>query len=231
MRKVSFKIENIPVILYGEKSDKVYIVVHGKGGSKEEGESFAVKAEKVGCQTLCFDLPEHGERTAENYPCNAVNAVFDLTVIGKYAKENWSSINIYATSLGAYFSLLAYKDYKLDNCLFVSPILDMERLIQNMMKWFNVSEETLYKEKEIPTPMGETLCWDYYCFIRTNRIEKWEVKTAILYGSSDNLTEREVLDNFSKHFACDVTILVSGEHYFHNEEQLRFLEKWTDKHI
>ena len=231
MKKISFKIKNIPVILYGEKSDKVYIVVHGKGGSKKDGESFAVKAEKLGYQTLCFDLPEHGEHIAKNYPCNAVNAVSDLTVIGEYIKENWSSISLYATSLGAYFSLLAYKDYKLDNCLFLSPILDMERLIKNMMKWFNVSEEKLHKEKEIPTPMDETLYWDYYCFVIANKIEKWEAKTTILYGSSDNLTEREVLDNFSKHFGCDVTVLTLGEHYFHTEKQLHFLDEWLDKHI
>jgi len=133
--------------------------------------------------------------------------------------------------MGAYFSLLAYKNYPLKNCLFLSPILDMERLIQNMMKWFNVSEEILKEKRKVPTPMGETLDWEYYCYVKEHPIHKWDVPTAILYGSEDNLTERDIVDDFVKRFDGDLTVLQGSEHYFYTEEQLDSFSQWSEKHI
>ncbi|WP_235673508.1 hypothetical protein [Clostridioides difficile] len=45
---------------------------------------------------------------------------------------------------------------------FVSPILDMQQLISNMMLWANVSEEQLKHELIIPTSFGHTLSWNIY---------------------------------------------------------------------
>ena len=189
MKKETIKIENIPAILWGNKSDSVFIYVHGKRSSKEEAERFAERAATKGYQVLSFDLPEHGERVSGDYPCMVWNSVKDLCAIGKYALQNWIEISLYGNSLGAYFSLLACKDLPLRKCLFLSPILDMERLIQNMMKWSDVSGQELKEKREIATTMGETLYWDYYCYVRDNPIESWLVPTSILYGSEDALTE------------------------------------------
>ena len=231
MKNEALRIENIPAILWGEKSNSVYIYVHGKMSSKDEAQGFAEKAIQKGYQVLSFDLPEHGERTNENYPCMVWNGVYDLGIIEKYVRQVWRDICLYGSSLGAYFSLLAYKDLPLRKSLFLSPVLDMERLIQNMMIWFDVSEQMLKEKKEIPTPMGETLYWDYYCFVKENPIDKWNVPTSILYGSEDNLTEREVAESFSMRFNCDLTVLEGSEHWFHTEKQLAFLNKWLDEHI
>jgi len=92
MKKEVLKIENIPAILWGEKSNKVYIYVHGKLSSKEEALGFAEKAIRKGYQVLSFDLPEHGERTKENYPCTAWNGVHDLGIIESYVRQGWSDI-------------------------------------------------------------------------------------------------------------------------------------------
>lgn len=231
MDKEFIKIENIPVILWGTKSDSIYIYVHGKNANKEEANSFAEKAVKKGFQVLSFDLPEHGERINEDYPCVVWNGIHDLNIIGAYVQQGWVDIYLYGSSLGAYFSLLAYKDMPLKKCLFLSPILNMERLIQNMMKWFSVSEEELKEKQEIQTPIGEMLNWDYYCYVRNNPIDRWNVSTAILFGSEDNLTEREIVEDFVKRFDCDLTVLDGGEHWFHTEKQLTILDKWLDNQI
>ena len=231
MEKGVLKIDDIPAIMWGEKSDSIYIHVHGKMSSKDEAESFAEKAVPKGYQVLSFDLPEHGDRKGEDYPCMVWNGVHDLGVIKDYVQRRWKNICIYGSSLGAYFILLAYKDLAASKCLFLSPILDMERLIQNMMKWFGISEQLLKEKREIPTPMSETLYWDYYCFVRENPIDKWSIPTAILYGSEDKLTEREVVENFSKRFDCSLTVLEGGEHWFHTEQHLTFLDNWLDKYI
>jgi alpha-beta hydrolase superfamily lysophospholipase len=231
MKKEILKCDSIPAILWGTKSDGIYIYVHGRHSGKEEAQGFAEKAIVKGYQVLSFDLPEHGERKNENYLCMVCNGVHDLRIIAKYVQKNWRDICLYANSLGAYFSLLAYNDLSFGKCLFLSPILDMKRLIENMMKWYSISEEMLREKRKIPTPMNETLYWDYYCFVKENPVNKWDVPTEILYGSKDNLTERETVESFSERFGCNLTVLEGSEHWFHSERQLNCLYKWLDKHI
>lgn len=229
MKKQSLTINRIPSILWGAPSEHLYIAVHGKHGNKEEAERLAEKAGASGFQTLSFDLPEHGGRTDK--PCTARNCVAELQAIGTYTAERWKKIALFANSIGAYFSLLAYKDTPLEKALFLSPILDMERLIKNMMKWSGVTEEELRTKGEIPTQFGETLSWPYYSYVRENPVAVWTPPTAILYGTADNLTEREVLDAFARRFHCDVTTIENGEHWFHTEEQIACLDSWLDANM
>lgn len=77
-RQEKIKVNNIPAILYGPASDRLYLYVHGKLSRKEEAEHFASIAEKSGYQVLSFDLPEHGERASEQYSCTTQNGVHDL---------------------------------------------------------------------------------------------------------------------------------------------------------
>ena len=53
------KINSIPAMVYGEKSDKVYLFAHGQNGYKEEAEPFAELVESSGWQVISIDLPGH----------------------------------------------------------------------------------------------------------------------------------------------------------------------------
>lgn len=228
MIKQSFKIENIPAILWGDKSDKLFIVVHGNMSNKADDlvVIFAEEATARGYQVLSFDLPEHGDRKNENYSCKVQNCVGDLNIIMGYAQSISSNISLFACSMGAYFSLLTYKHHSLKQCLFLSPVVNMERMINNMMTWCNVSENRLKEEKEIATPMGQKLYWDYYCYVKKRPIDEWNNPTSILYGSDDNLCEFDVISKFVKSFNCDLKVMENGEHYFHTKEQLQFFRQW-----
>ena len=177
MKKEKFQIENIPAIVYGSASDRLYLFVHGRYSNKEEAENFANAAAGSGCQVLSFDLPEHGERQNEQYKCTVQNGIYDLGIIYSFIKNKYKSISLYACSLGAYFSLTAYQNIEFSNCLFISPILNMEQMIQNMMLWSNTTEEELREKGEIETSFEETLSWDYYQYVRSHPIEKWNNKT------------------------------------------------------
>ena len=229
--KQSVRINAIPAIIWGKPSDAVYIFVHGRLSRKEEAKGFAEIAVSKGYQVLSFDLPEHGERKNDPYLCTAQNGVHDLRIVSNYVKDRWNTISLFANSLGAYFSLIAYQDLALNNCLFLSPILDMEHLIQNMMRWFGVTEDALKEKQEIPTPTGETLSWSYYSYVRANPITEWNKPTSILYGSKDNVTERSIVDDFAEKFHCNLEVLQDGDHYFHTQEQIDVLDKWLTRHI
>ena len=102
----------------------------------------------------------------------------------------------------------------------------MERIITNMMTWFNISEDKLRIENEVLTPIGVMLYWDYYCYVIDNPINTWDKKTSILYGLKDDLCDFEIIDNFVKKFKCNLDFMDNGEHYFHTKEQLEFFSRW-----
>ena len=234
METKRIKINNIPSIIWGEKSSKVFIATHGNMSNKEDKviEILANKVTNKGYQLISFDLPEHGERKIDtNYLCKVQNCVNDLKQIIEYAKANYNKINIWACSIGAYFSLLAYKNEDLKQCLFLSPVVNMKIIIENMMLWSNTTEKELNEKQEIKTDFGQTLYWDYYLYVKENPITNWNKKTYILYGNKDNMQNESIIKDFSNEFNCDLTILKNGEHYFHTEEQLNFYNDWLDKII
>lgn len=232
MKTERINIDGIPSIIWGEKSSKVFIAVHGNMSNKED-EVIKILAEKVigkGYQLLSFDLPEHGERKNDTtYLCKVQNCVKDLKQIIEYAKLNYTEINLWACSMGAYFSLVAYKNEEIKQCLFLSPVVNMKVIIDNMMLWSNTTEEKLEEKQEIKTDFGQTLYWDYYKYVKDNPIINWNKKTYILYGNKDNMQNEDIIKNFSNKFNCDLTILENGEHYFHTEEQLKFYKEWLEK--
>lgn len=150
----------------------------------------------------------------------------EVKAVYQYVKENWRRMWLYANSLGAWFSMLGLEEEKLEKCLFVSPVLDMQRLIENMMGWANVTLEQLEREQEIATDFGENLSWEYYVYAKEHLIRIWDYPTEILYAGKDNLVERETVDDFVGRFHCGLTVMEDGEHWFHTVEQLEFLRGW-----
>lgn len=234
MKMQRIAIKNIPSIIWGEKSNKVFIAVHGNMSNKED-EVIKILAKKVvsrGYQLLSFDLPEHGERKDDtNCLCKVQNCVKDLKQIIEYAKVNYEEINLWACSMGAYFSLLAFKDENIKQCVFLSPVVNMKTIIDNMMLWSNTTEKMLKEKQEIKTDFGQILYWDYYEYVKNNPIISWDKKTYILYGNKDNIQDENIIKDFCNKFNCELLILKNGEHYFHTEEQLNFYRKWLDEII
>ena len=159
----------------------------------------------------------------------------ELQAVYGFTRQRWKKISLYGSSIGAYYSLLAFRDVKLEKSLFVSPILDMEKLIRDMMGWAGVTWAQLQQAGEIPTAFGETLSWKYLTYAAEHRIIKWNSPTAILYAGQDHLTARETARDFAQRFGCTVTVMENGEHWFHTEEQLAVLDAWlrreTDKPV
>ena len=114
--------------------------------------------------------------------------------------------------------------------MLISPIVDMERLILDMMLGANVSEEELRIKKEIETSFGETLSWEYLSYVRENLIS-WNIPTEILYGKKDNMTSISTMTDFSKKINAHITTMSDGEHRFHTKEQMCFLDSWIKSNI
>ena len=195
------------------KVKNAVIYIHGKYGTAEEGEyykKFFKEADVIGF-----------EYTSE-YPWNfqkEFSTFFD-DICTKYKK-----ISIIANSIGAYFTMLSLTNKNIEKAFFILPIVDMEKLIVDMMLSENIKEEELHKKKKIKTSFGETLSWDYLTFARKNPIE-WNIPTYILYGENDDLTSYETILNFTNKSKANLTIMKGGEHWFHTDEQIEFLNNW-----
>ncbi len=101
----------------------------------------------------------------------------------------------------------------------------MERLIVDMIGWAGTTEAELKEKKIIPVDFGDDLSWEYLQYVRSNKIH-WEVPTEILYGSLDNLQSLETIQQFAKETGAGVTVMEGGEHWFHTDEQMKFLDEW-----
>ena len=134
-------------------------------------------------------------------------------------------LTLIANSIGAYFSLLSLDETLVDAAYLISPVADMEKLIRSMMAGADVTEQELAEKQEIPTPFGETLSWRYLCYVREHPVS-WRVPARILYGARDNLTDMETISDFARKFRAELTVMLDGEHWFHTEEQLQFLNAW-----
>lgn len=231
MKENRIVVHGVPAIVWGSPAEKIYLYVHGQDGCKEEAEAFASIACRHSWQVLSFDLPKHGERKQGKDSFDPWHVVPELAAVMEYAKNQWGHISLFANSIGAWFSMLSFDSKQLEESLFVSPVLNMERLISNMMLWANVSEARLQSERTISTSFGQTLSWEYLQYAKKHPINEWNVPTKILYGGNDNLIERDIVENFARKFNCELTIMGNGEHWFHTKNQLDVLYGWAENYL
>jgi pimeloyl-ACP methyl ester carboxylesterase len=189
------------------------IYVHGKGGNADEALHY--KSLFSEADVLGFDYKAETPWDAKKeFP-----VYFDSVVAG------YDEVILIANSIGAFFSMNSLGDKPIKQAYFISPMVNLEKLICDMMKWAGVSEEELREKKTVPTNFGETLSWEYLCYVRENPI-KWRIPTKILYGSNDNLTSLETMREFAQKIGAPLTVMDGGEHWFHTVEQMAFLDKW-----
>ena len=82
------------------------------------------------------------------YPVNYSRYVDDIVFLIKTdISEKYKKISIIANSIGAYFSLISLTVMPIEKAMLISPIVDMERIILDMMKFENVTEDELKLKK------------------------------------------------------------------------------------
>ena len=193
---------------------KAVIYIHGKGGSPTEAEHYKPLFED--CDVIGLDYKSETPWDArDEFP----------RLIGRIA-EKYDSLTLIANSIGAFFAMHSLAGQSIEKAFFVSPIVDMEALITDMMLWANVTENELCERGEIPTSFGETLSWDYLTYVRRHPIE-WHTPTAILYGERDDLTSYATVSSFAERTGASLTVMPDGEHWFHTVEEMAFLDEWV----
>ena len=192
---------------------KTVLYIHGKGGNASESthyENLFPDCKVIGLDYKTFSPWKTGKEIHE--------AVAGL-------KTDAESIFLIANSIGAFFSMNANLNGLIEKAYFISPVVNMEKLICDMMNRANVTEAELEQRKIIPTDFGEELSWEYLCYVRNHPLN-WQIPTSILYGENDNLTSIETMRAFVEKQGAILTVMKGGEHWFHTEEEMKFLDEW-----
>lgn len=192
---------------------KTVIYLHGKGGSAEEAEFY--RPLFPGWEVTGFDYRARTPREAKE----ELLSFFDKTV------NPGDPVILIAVSLGAFLAMHALSGRSISLALLISPVADMEGLILNMMAAAGVSEDELRKRSEIPTSFGETLSWDYLCYVREYPLNR-NFPCEILYGEKDSLISYEAVSAFARRIGAGLTVMKDGEHWFHTDAQKEFLASW-----
>ena len=194
------------------------LYIHGRGGSAREAEHY----ERLfpGCQVVGLDYEGDAPWTAGPEIAEAVRA---LAAEGK-------AVTLIANSVGAWYALCAGVDGLVKKAYFISPIVDMEKLISDMMARAGATEDELRAKGVIPAAFGEDLSWDYLAWVRAHPV-RWTAPTAILYGSRDGLTACETVAAFAERHGATLTVMEGGEHWFHTPEQMAFLDDWIERSV
>ncbi len=197
---------------------KTILYIHGKGGSPEEAKHY---------QMLLPDFSVIGLDYKKETPWETKEEF--LNSYNQIAKEH-KNITLIANSIGAYFAMNALADAQIERAFFISPIVDMEKLIKNMMFLAKITEQELEEKKEIKTSFAQTFSWGYFCYVRQNPIS-WKKPAHILYGAKNNLTDLKTISAFAAQNKATLTVMPNGEHWFHTEEQMTFLDTWLKQYL
>ena len=192
---------------------KAMLYIHGKGGSAEEAAQFS---------PFCAGHDVRGISLADFTPWGSagqIHAAFGAL------HEECGRVSVLANSIGAYLAMCALHESSVERAFFISPVLDMERLILAMMKKAGVTEADLRERGEVRTDFGETLSWKYLSFVRENPV-RWSVPTEILCAEHDELLPHETFVRFASAHDAHLTVMPGGEHWFHTPQQMAFLGAW-----
>lgn len=180
----------------------------------------AQAAQAHGWQVLSFDLPQHGARAQNGWPCTMRNCAADLETVMQYARLQWPHLALFGCSMGAYAGLLACRKEALEAAFFLSPVLDMAHMVEDMMAQFHIPQEVLRSQKKLLLPNGQALYWSDLCYLRENPVCMWATPTYILRGSEDFFAGRRPFRRLRKGSPGRIQTAAGAEHYFHTPGSL-----------
>jgi len=194
------------------------LYIHGKDGNAAEADHY--KELFPFCDVFGLDYKNDTPWAAGD----------EIREAARSLSVKYENVILVANSIGAFLSMHADIEKEIAHAYFISPIVDMESLIIDMMRRVKVTESELREKGVIKNDFGEELSWEYLCYIRNNPI-LWNVPTDILYGSEDVMTSIDIVTTFAEKHNGRLTVMDGGGHWFHTEAQMRFLDTWIRKTI
>lgn len=192
--------------------ENIIIACHGFGGDKESSAitllADKIKKDKIG--VITFDFPGHGKSEVEADKLTLDNCISDLETVEEYARSQFlnAKIGIFATSFGAYITLLKINrnGHRYASIVLRAPAICMDEILKNAILTESIEK---YEEKG-------------YAILGYDR----EMKVSYKYY-------KELLDNklFNIYNANEEMIIIQGtkDDMAPIEDTIRFIEEKNTK--
>lgn len=204
MKIKEFKIKslngyNISVRTYmpTEQIKEIIIAIHGFGGDKDSSaiRLLADKMSKENFMIICFDFPSHGSSEVEADKLTIDNCINDIETIEQYIKDNFGKnikTNIFATSFGAYITLLKIlkKDTKYNKIVLRAPAIKMDEILKNTLLRESFDNFKRNKLTKLGFRRIMNVPYDFYEELKENKILELyenEQKIFIIQGTEDDV--------------------------------------------
>ena len=210
---------------------KIIIAVHGFGGDKDSSVIVALANElnKYNIGLVCFDFPGHGKSEVDGNYFTVENSINDLNEVEKYIQEKYKSpIGIFATSYGAYITLLNIgknqKEYS--DVILRCPAIDMFNIFRKNI--LNISEDD-FKQKgycELGYERKINIIYKYFEELEKNNVneivKELNIPIVIIHGTEDNMAPIEDSIEFETKFKERVILekVYGADHRFKKEGEL-----------
>lgn len=222
--------------------DEIVIACHGFGGDKESSaiELLSNELYKENKGVISFDFPGHGESEVDGAFFTIDNCISDLEQVEKYIKEKYGDIkiSIFATSFGAYISLLKIirNDENYNKIILRAPAIKMDEVFkdyllqEDLQTFLDRGYTTLGFERKI------TIYSNFYKDLLNNKIvdlynKKREI--LIIQGDNDNVAPIKHTIEFvekNKEFV-KLKILEGADHRMKKPGELDKVIRWSENYL
>lgn len=207
---VRTEVVGIPAMSWGPPSGSVLLAVHGAFGDKQDATIRRVVgvAVPLGFHVVSIDLPGHGERTD---PDRLVpwSCAPEIVAVHEVLLGTGRSVDLFACSLGAYFSLVALAGHRVGRALLLAPLVDMGAHIERLMRAHAVSDDRLRREMTIDLPGGQFLDWRYLTYARDHPV-RWPHSCDVLWGERDEVVPEVDIVRFAAASGASVERIDAG---------------------
>lgn len=137
-------LDGIPALRWGEPGGRAVIGVHGQFSNRRDPvmAQYGKVIASRGDQLISFDLPAYGDRQ-DDKAFNPMDASPEVRKFARLARSQSTEVSLLANSIGAYFSLCDTPAGTFERAWLISPLLDLEYYIRDMMAEYSVTDEQL----------------------------------------------------------------------------------------
>ena len=221
-------LDGVPALRWGRPGGRAVIGVHGRFSNKRDpvmaqcGDVIASR----GDQLITFDLPTHGDRE-DDKAFNPMEASPEVRTFAQLARSQSTEIGLLANSIGAYFSLCDTPAGTFERAWLVSPLLDLEYYIRDIMAEYSVTDEQLEAETEINTPRG-VLEWPYLRFVEKHPA-RLDIPSWIIRGDQDEMVPLGTLSRFVGAPGVELVQIEGGQHFLGQPPHLDTVVAWFEE--
>lgn len=199
------------------KHDDCIVYIHGLHGNEAESRFYSFLLDKM--DVIGLDYKDGNPWEIKDH------------IIQEFAEihRKYKRVFVVANSIGAFYAYTYLSQFRIEEAFFISPLVNMKKIIEKMMRKNHISLATLKQEQIIILEDGQKLSYEFYMSLI--EADHWRVKTHVLYGEKDKLVDQDSLIHFLATHQATLTVMKNAGHYFHTPSQLRCIKKWVHEYL